>query len=53
MFGAVLFMPAALLLKDSSENATLGVLFLSMILELIGLIFVVISILKQRRVRNQ
>lgn len=53
MLGAVLLMPFALLLKNSNENITLGVLFLSMVLELIGLIFVVLSILQQRRVRNQ
>jgi len=53
MLGAVLLMPLALLLKNSNENITLGVLFLSMVLELIGLIFVVLSILQQRRGRNQ
>ncbi len=49
MLAAVLLMPAAMLLKGINENVTLAVLFLSMILELIGLVFVIISILKRRR----
>lgn len=53
MLAAVLMMPAALLLKNTNENVTLFVLFLSMILELIGLIFVIISIIKRRRDKNQ
>ena len=52
MLAAVLLMPAALLLKSVNENITLAVLFLSMILELIGLIFVIISIVKRRREEN-
>jgi len=53
MLAAVVLMPVALLLKNTNENITLIVLFLSMLLELIGLIFVIISILKRRRVKNQ
>lgn len=53
MLAAVLLMPIAILLKNTNENFTLVVLFLSMLLELIGLIFVIISVLKQRRVKNQ
>ncbi|GAB1462561.1 DUF2427 domain-containing protein [Pedobacter sp. UBA4863] len=53
MLAAVLLMPTALLLKNTNENATVVVLFLSMILELIGLIFVIINILKRRRSQNQ
>lgn len=49
MLAAVLFMPTALLLKSVNENVTLVVLFLSMILELIGLVFVILSIVKRRR----
>ncbi|RZK92306.1 MAG: hypothetical protein EOO98_03615 [Pedobacter sp.] len=49
MLAAVLFMPIALLLKSVNENVTLVVLFLSMILELIGLVFVILSIVKRRR----
>lgn len=53
MLAAVLLMPAALLLKSSCQNITLLVLFLSMILELIGLVFVIISILKRRKGKIQ
>lgn len=53
MFSAVLLMPAAMLLKSTNENVTLAVLFLSMLLELIGLVFVIMSILKRRREQNQ
>lgn len=53
MLAAVLLMPVALLLRNINENLTLVVLFLSMLLELIGLIFVIINILKRRRVKNQ
>ena len=49
MLAAVLLMPTALLLKSVNENVTLVVLFLSMILELIGLVFVILSIVKRRR----
>ena len=49
MAAAVLLMPAALLLRGVSENLTLVVLILCMFLELIGLVFVVISILKRRK----
>ena len=53
MLAAVLLMPAAMLLKSINENLTLVVLFLSMMLELIGLVFVVLSILKRRRDQNR
>lgn len=52
MLAAVLLMPAAMLLKSINENLTLVVLFLSMLLELIGLVFVIISILKRRKESN-
>lgn len=52
MLAAVLLMPAAMLLQGANENVTLALLFLSMILELIGLVFVIISILKRRREQN-
>lgn len=52
MTAAVLLMPAALLLRGVSENLTLAVLILCMILELIGLVFVIISILKRRKETN-
>jgi len=53
MLAAVVLMPAALFVKSVSENLTLVVLFSSMILELIGLIFVVASILKRRKEQNR
>lgn len=52
MAAAVLLMPAALLLRGVNENLTLAVLILCMLLELIGLVFVVISILKRRKETN-
>jgi hypothetical protein len=50
MLAAVLIMPLAFVLKNSHPNATLVVLFLSMLLELIGLIFVILSIIKRRKI---
>lgn len=44
---AVLFMPLGMLLKNVGENAVITVFILTMILELIGLFFVVLSIFKQ------
>lgn len=44
---AVLFMPLGMLLKNVGENAVITVFILAMILELIGLFFVVLSIFKQ------
>jgi uncharacterized membrane protein YqjE len=46
---AVLLMPIAILFKNDSENYAVIVLLFTMILELIGLIFVVLSILKKRK----
>lgn len=49
MASAVLLMPIAILFKNESENYAVILLLFTMILELIGLIFVVLSILKKRK----
>lgn len=46
---AVFSMPFAVLLKDSHPQATILVLLVSMILELVGLVFVILSILEKRK----
>ncbi len=50
MVAAVLLMPVAILLKNTSESLTIGVLIFTMLLELIGLIFVIMSILKRKKI---
>ena len=50
MAAAVLLMPFALLLKSTHENATVVILLLSMVLELMGLIFVIVQMIKRRKV---
>ena len=49
MASAVLLMPLAILFKNDSQNYPLIVLVFTMLLELIGLIFVILSILKKRK----
>lgn len=49
MASAVLLMPLAILFKNYSQNYPLIVLVFTMLLELIGLIFVILSILKKQR----
>ncbi|MBY0542080.1 MAG: hypothetical protein K2P75_01650 [Sphingobacteriaceae bacterium] len=49
MASAVLLMPLAILFKNDSQNYALIVLVFTMLLELIGLIFVILSILKKRK----
>ena len=49
MVAAVVLMPVAILLKGVSEAATIVLLIFTMLLELIGLVFVVLSILKRRK----
>lgn len=53
MLAAVLMLPVALLLKGLNKNVTLVVLILGMILELIGLVFVMLSILKRAKEQNR
>ena len=50
MVAAVVLMPVAILLKNSNETLTILVLIFTMLLELIGLIFVIMSILKKRKI---
>lgn len=49
MAGAVLLMPLALFLKNSYTAACIAVIIASMLLEVIGLIFVIISLIKKRK----
>lgn len=49
MVAAVVLMPAAILLKDGHGSLTLGLLVFTMLLELIGLVFVILSIIKRRK----
>jgi hypothetical protein len=48
---AVFLMPAALLLKGTNATLSTATLFLCMFLELIGLIFVVLSIIKKKNTK--
>lgn len=49
MIAAVVLMPIAILLQDVHQGLTIGLLIFTMLLELIGLIFVIISIIKRRK----
>lgn len=49
MVGAVFLMPVAFLFKATNQDVTVFVLVLSMVLELIGLVFVIVHILKRRK----
>ncbi len=49
MAAAVLLMPLAVLLKNTHDNATVVILFFSMTLELIGLIFVIVHMIRRRK----
>ena len=51
MIVAVILVPAAILLKNVSDTLMFCLLFLAMLLELIGLIFVILSIIKKREVK--
>lgn len=53
MVSAVLLMPLAIFFKNDSENYALMVMIFTMLLELIGLIFVIWSILKRRKSNSQ
>ena len=50
MVAAVILLPASILLKSFSESLMLAALVFTMILELIGLIFVMLSIIKRRKI---
>jgi hypothetical protein len=49
MVAAVVLMPAAILPKDGHRSLTMGLLVFTMLLELIGLVFVILSIIKRRK----
>ena len=49
MLGAVILMPVALFLKNTNMAATIAIIVASMILEVIGLIFVIVSLIKKRK----
>lgn len=53
MIAAVVLMPVAILLKNSNPSSTVAVLIFTMLLELIGLIFVILSILKRKKSKAQ
>jgi len=50
MVAAVVLMPAAILLKNSNETLTVVLLIFTMLLELIGLIFVIMSMLRRKKI---
>lgn len=52
MLAAALLMPIAFLLKGIQEYATLSILLISMALEIIGLIFVIVHIIRQRKLNH-
>lgn len=52
MVAAVVLMPVAILLKNANQAATVAMLIFTMVLELIGLIFVILSILNRRKSNN-
>ncbi len=46
---AVLLMPLAIFFKNDSQNFLIVILIFTILLELIGLIFVIFSIIKKRK----
>ena len=53
MASAVLFMPLAIFFKNDSQTYALIILVFTMVLELVGLIFVILSIIKKRKPKVQ
>ncbi len=53
MISATILMPVAFVLKDNYVAISIAIITASMLLEVIGLIFVVISLLKKRKERQQ
>lgn len=53
MASAVLLMPLAIFFKNDSQNYALIILVFTMVLELVGLIFVIFSIIKKRKPKVQ
>ena len=52
MASAVLLMPLAFVFKNSSTNYAIIVLIITMLLELIGLIFVILNIVNKRKTKK-
>jgi hypothetical protein len=52
MVAAVIFMPIAFLLKNTDVSTAIGLIIASMILEAIGLIFVITSLKKKRNLNK-
>lgn len=52
MVGAVILMPLALVVKGSNVAGAIAIIIASMLLEVIGLIFVVISFIRKRNLNN-
>ncbi|MBG6235325.1 energy-converting hydrogenase Eha subunit C [Pedobacter sp. CAN_A7] len=52
MVAAVIFMPIAFLLKNTNVSTAIGLIIASMILEAIGLIFVITSLIKKRKLNK-
>ncbi|WP_432712991.1 hypothetical protein [Pedobacter sp.] len=50
MLAAVLIMPLAFLLKNTNIAAAITLIVASMLLEVIGLIFVIVSLIKKRKI---
>ncbi|RZK53545.1 MAG: hypothetical protein EOO87_12655 [Pedobacter sp.] len=48
MLAAVILLPVAILTKNVSEILMFSLLFLTMLLELIGLIFVLLSVIRKK-----
>lgn len=49
MASAVFLMPLAMFLKDSNPAAAIAVITASMLLEVIGLIFVILNFIKRKK----
>ena len=49
MLAAVLMMPVAMLLKSDHEKIAVVILLLSMLMEVIGLVFVAVSFVNRRK----
>ncbi len=49
MLAAVVMMPVAFLFRNDNPSLTLAVIILTMLLELVGLIFVISNILKSKK----
>jgi uncharacterized phage infection (PIP) family protein YhgE len=52
MLAAVVFMPVAFLIKNTDVSTAIGLIIASMILEAIGLIFVITSLIKKRKLNK-